>query len=343
MGIDKPDIRNVVHWDLCNSVEEYSQQIGRAGRDGKPSKCLFFLAPSAFYLRQFFARGDLPSRRSLQCLIDDILDQARGLGVGDIFKVSHYRQEREFDLLHSPLTVIYATLELHFGLFRATTPEYTHYKYEALPTYNTTFQKDQSKEAKAIRDNAVLKAKYYHLDVNRTGVLRADLIRKLNSLDNFGHIKLHTSGVEQRYRISKELPKTKAEVDAIVDELMADLQSREKEAVRRQQQVVDLITGSKCFALSLAEHFGMELPDGKTSCGHCTFCMYKRPVKPPSMVVARTTPASIRQVLKATNVRDDPRFLTRIAFGIRSPRITQLKLDKHDVFRSLAHHSFDVS
>src|SRR4051812_17347786 len=59
MGIDKPNIRFVHHFDVSESVDSYYQELGRAGRDGEPARAVLFYRPEDLGLRRFFAGGAL--------------------------------------------------------------------------------------------------------------------------------------------------------------------------------------------------------------------------------------------------------------------------------------------
>jgi ATP-dependent DNA helicase RecQ len=119
MGINKENIRKVIHYDLPKSIESYSQEIGRSGRDGNPSLCCLFGNKNGIPVLENFAYGDTPVLESIRQVLENIYQSEDKL-----FEVRAYTLSRMADIRLLPLK----TLLVYLEMANIISPKYTYFE-----------------------------------------------------------------------------------------------------------------------------------------------------------------------------------------------------------------------
>ena len=112
MGIDKPDVRLVIHYDLPDSIEAYFQEAGRAGRDGEPAWCVLLHAPKDSAIVKQRIRNNYPPCEEVERvyqLLCDYLTIGLGSGRDATFAID---VEQFCADMHLPFLTTYAALQL---------------------------------------------------------------------------------------------------------------------------------------------------------------------------------------------------------------------------------------
>ncbi|HEX8911455.1 MAG TPA: RecQ family ATP-dependent DNA helicase [Humisphaera sp.] len=84
MGVDKPNVRTVIHYDVSESIDAYYQEVGRSGRDGEPARAVLFYRPEDVGVRRAMASGAKLSESDVAKVAEEVAGRTTPVGAKDV-------------------------------------------------------------------------------------------------------------------------------------------------------------------------------------------------------------------------------------------------------------------
>ena len=333
MGIDKANIRAVFHYNLPKSLENYTQEIGRAGRDGLPAICEMLACGDDLTVLENFIHSDAPSPRALANLVD------RVLRLGPVFDVSPYELSTICDIRPGVVSTVMTYLEID-GILEATGTFYATYRAKLLNKQEKILAGRSAAEKKFVQQ--ILAAGemkrwwlYFQptLLAEKLNCTREKIVVAINGLQTAGDIILSVWGVRNGYKLKKDPGDLKQLTAALVEKF----QVREQSDLARLRQVLNLSAHRGCLTGYLTKHFGETLPQ---PCGHCDRCrgIPARTIKRPKIRrVMDEEIAAVRTLVDEKHAAlNTPRQLAKFLCGMASPAVVRARLTRNHAFALLA-------
>lgn len=266
MGIDKSNIRKVIHYDLPKSIEGYSQEIGRAGRDGQVSDCIVLANAENRNVLENFVYGDTPQRDEILGILQRIR-KAEGQWELNLYRLSQDSNIKQLTL---------KTLLVYLETMGFISPQYTYfadYRFKTTvdpQTIINTFKGERSTFIRAIfehSDKARLWStanfeniiKHYPSERNR-------IVKALEFLHEKEMLVLESKNSTEVF----EILNVDFDITKITNSIYELFKNKEIGEIERIDELIAHFESDQCISKSLSAYFGEQHAWDK--CGHCSVC-----------------------------------------------------------------------